>query len=377
MKKRLAILGATGSIGSTALSIVRRYRDLFEVVILANDSGNLDALTAEFKPKYALSAAKKALYVDGLRCEYRDILSDSDVYADIDIVINGIAGIAGLAPGLAALKAGKTLATANKESFVAAGALINSIKDSSGAQIIPLDSEHSAVWQCIGNEKHNLKTIVLTASGGAFRDLTYHQLKNAKAADALMHPNWKMGKKVTIDCATLMNKGMEIIEAKHLFGTCDIRAVQHKESIVHALAVMKDNSVIAALSMPDMTLPIQLALTYPMRQESGVAELDLATLGSLNFSEIDEHRFPCFRIAKEVSRHCDSFGCVMNSANEVAVKAYLDDKIGFYDIPRLIEDTLGAFSEDTDFEDLRQVQSMDKAAAEYTFKRIYGGLDVI
>lgn len=373
MKKRIAILGATGSIGSTALEIIRRNRDLFEVAILANNVGSLDALISEFQPQFALSAAKRQLFCNGKAEVYRDILSDSATYGDVDIVINGIAGIAGLSPSLATLSAGVTLATANKESFVAAGSLLNKYKKHYKANIIPLDSEHSTAWQCIGGAYENVKSIILTASGGAFRDLSYNALRKAKAADALKHPNWKMGKKVTIDCATLMNKGMELIEAKHLFGISDISAVQHRESIVHALVVMKDNSVIAGLSNPDMTLPIQLALTYPLRQESSVPALDFETLGSLNFSAIDENRFPCFAIAKAVSKMNDSAGCVMNSANEVAVKAYSEDQIGFYDIPVIIEDALNRFTENLDFDSFKDVGSMDKAVGEYTFKRIYGG----
>lgn len=373
MKKRIAILGATGSIGSTALEIIRRNRDLFDAAIIANNSGSLDALISEFQPEFAVSVAKRQLFRNGKPEEYRDFLSDSASYADIDIVINGIAGISGLAPSLAALSAGVTLATANKESFVAAGSLLNQYKKKYKADIIPLDSEHSAVWQCIGGDYQNVKSIVLTASGGAFRDLSYEELKRAKAADSLKHPNWKMGKKVTIDCATLMNKGMELIEAKHLFGISDISAVQHRESIIHALVVMKDNSVIAGLSKPDMTLPIQLALTYPLRQESSVEALDFEAIGSLNLSAIDENRFPCFGIAKEVLKMNDSAGCVMNSANEVAVKAYSEDRIGFYDIPTIIEDGLNRFMKNYDFDSFHDVKSMDKAVSEYTFKRIYGG----
>jgi 1-deoxy-D-xylulose-5-phosphate reductoisomerase len=373
MKKRIGILGATGSIGSTALEIIRRNSSKYEVALLANNQGSLDALQKEFQPKIAVSVGMKQLFFNGTAQKYYDILSNNAAYENIDIVINGIAGISGLAPSLAALSAGATLATANKESFVAAGSLINRVKDQYKAKIIPLDSEHSTVWQCISNEYDNVKSIILTASGGAFRDLSYEQLRTAKAADALKHPNWKMGKKVTVDCATLMNKGMELIEAKHLFAIKDVSAMQHRESIVHALVVMKDNTVIAGLSVPDMTLPIQLALTYPERTDSNVRPLDLAALGSLSFGAIDEKKFPCFGIAKEVFAHKDSIGCVMSSANEVAVKAYLEDQIGFYDIPLIIQDALGKFADDYDFDTLTQAESMDKAVGEYTFKRILGG----
>lgn len=376
MKKKLAILGATGSIGTTTLEIIRKNISDYEVVLIANNENlvGLEALLKEFKPLYAINISSKSLYKNGLKTNYDEcFLTRAETYEGIDIVINGIVGIAGLAPTIAVLQSSATLATANKESFVTAGKLVISTKEKHNAKIIPLDSEHSTIWQCIGNEKENVKSILLTASGGAFRNLSKKQLESAKAIDALKHPTWVMGKKVTIDCATLMNKGMEIIEAKYLFGIDNIEVVQHNESIIHSMVQFKDNTIIAGLSQPDMTLPIQYALTHPKRLESKVAPLDFTTISSLNFGTIDELKFPCFAIAKRVNKMGDCAGNVMNSANEVAVKAYLDNKIGFYDIPNLIEDALNKFASNNYYTDINQIICMDKEVSEYTFKRIYGG----
>lgn len=376
MKKRIAVLGASGSIGTTTLNIIRQYPEDFEVTVIANNDNldKLNDLASEFKPKTAICAKRDYFYNLGKTYKYdKEYLAIEETYADCDIVVNGIAGIAGLAPSVAVMKAGKTLATANKESFVTAGTIINKIKNEYNAVIIPLDSEHSTVWQCIGDNTDNVKSIILTASGGAFRDWDYERLKKARAEEALKHPNWVMGKKITIDCATLMNKGMEIIEAKHLFGISDIEVVQHKQSIIHSMVQYKDNSIIAGLSYPDMTLPVQLALYYPIRKKSNVASIDFASLKELNFGIIDEEKFPCIAIAKKVFKMGDIAGTVMNSANEVAVKAYLDNRIGFYDIPAYINDALDRFATEGNFVDINKVFCMDTNVSEYTFKRIYGG----
>ena len=227
-RKKIAILGATGSIGSTALNIVRKYPHKFEVRLLVNaaDKENLIKLVKEFKPQKAFCVNADFTY--GFERNERASIDSPKLYQDIDLVINGIAGIAGLRPSIAVIQAGKTLATANKESFVAAGKLIDEERKKYSSKILPLDSEHSTVWQCVNGRTDNIKRIILTASGGAFRDYNYEELKQAKAVDALKHPNWVMGKKVTIDSATLMNKGMEIIEAKYFFGVSDIDVVMHR-----------------------------------------------------------------------------------------------------------------------------------------------------
>lgn len=376
MKKKLAILGATGSIGTTTLDIVRNYIEDFEIVLLANNENllGLEQLIKEFKPLYATNELSKTFYKNGIKDVYdKGFLNRAETYEGIDIVINGIVGIAGLAPSIAVLQSSATLATANKESFVTAGKLVVATKEKHNAKIIPIDSEHSTIWQCIGSDNENVQSIILTASGGAFRGYNKEQLFVAKAKDALKHPTWVMGKKVTIDCATLMNKGMEIIEAKYLFGTNNIEVVQHNESIIHSMVLFKDNTIIAGMSNPDMTLPIQYALTFPKRKESKVAPLNFAEISTLNFGKIDEAKFPCFGIAKRVSKMGDCAGNVMNSSNEVAVKAYLDNQIGFYDISDLIANALDKFAGDYDYTNLEEVYCMDKEVSEYTFKRIYGG----
>lgn len=372
MMKKLAILGATGSIGSTALNIVSAHPDKFKVAIIANfsDLKGLKKLIDKFQPSIAICVKEKYLYKDGKEISYKeDILSDSDLYNNCDMVINGIAGIAGLKPTMAVLNSNALLATANKESFVCAGEIISSERDKKGKIIYPLDSEHNTVWQLISGNEQNVKIIILTASGGAFRNLPYENLKNVKAIDALKHPNWVMGKKVTIDCATLVNKGMEIIEARYLFSCKDIKVVQHDESIIHAMVELKDNSILAGLSYPDMTLPIQYALSYPKRLESNVKSLDFSKLKSLNFGEIDTKKFPCFKIAQEIAGKGDGIGTVFNSANEVLVNAFLEDKVGFYDIPMLIKKSLDKFS-DSKASSIEEIFCIDRKVSEYTLSNI-------
>lgn len=375
MKKRIGILGVSGSIGSTALNVVRNYPQDFQVTLIANNNDllKLKQLINEFHPQKAICCNQNYFYDNGKEYNCNKDILESDIYEDCDLVINGISGIAGLAPTISIISSNKTLATANKESFVTAGSIINKLKTKNKSQIIPLDSEHSTVWQCIGDNIDNVKSIILTASGGAFRDYSKDKLKKAKAVDALKHPNWVMGNKITIDCATLMNKGMEIIEAIHLFGVSNIQVVQHNESIIHSMVEFKDNFVAAGLSYPDMSLPIQYALFYPQRKSCGLQSLDFTKLRKLHFDVIDEERFPCFGIAKAVSKMGDIAGTVMNSANEVAVNAYLKDKIAFYDIPRYINDALEKFATYGDYDEFNQVICMDKQVTEYTLKRIYGG----
>lgn len=377
MKKKIAILGATGSIGTTTLNIIRNNPNDFEISLLANNSqlAELKNLIEEFKPKMAICTQANYFYNDGIEYTYdSEYLAQEETYYDSHIVVNGIAGISGLKPSLAVIRAQKILATANKESFVTAGSLIVREKEKYNSTIIPIDSEHSTIWQCIGdNPTSNIKSIILTASGGAFRHLDYAELKTAKAVDALKHPNWKMGKKITIDCATLMNKGMEIIEAKYLFGVQNIEVVQHDQSIVHSMVQFHDNFIIAGLSHPDMTQPIQLALYYPERKKNNVLPLDFAKIKQLTFNQINEKLFPCLGIAKEVNALGDIAGIVMNAANDVACQAYLNNKIGFYDIPNLIDNALQQFSTKGNYYDINNILCMNNKVSEYTFKRIHGG----
>lgn len=369
--KKIGVLGCTGSIGKSTLSVCRSSGE-FCVTFLANFR-SLDALKAdiaEFKPKIAVCVEARYLYENGK--EYtlpEDFLADPNNYACCDLAVNGISGLAGLKPSMAVLRAGKILATANKESFVCAGSLINALKKETNGVIYPLDSEHSAVWQLLSN-RNDAKKIILTASGGAFRDLPYERLKEAKAADALRHPTWNMGKKVTIDCATLMNKGMEIIEAKHLF-RLPVEILGHRESLIHAMVEYSDGTVAANISATDMRVPISYALHYPRRASEPTKKLDL--LSDLHFFRPDTKRFPCLEIAKEAAKSGDIAGCVMNSADEVLVEKYLSGEISFYDISDGIKAAMDKFAVSGDFDDNEAVFRMDKAVREYTLSMFCGG----
>lgn len=344
--KEIIILGSTGSIGKQTLDIVREYPNEFCVVGMScnNNVELFNQQIAEFKPKYVFVNDK----ISRAKCEIGDsiMLGSSEELASINegqIVVTAMVGISGLTPTIAAIKAGKDIALSNKETLVAGGDIVIELAKRYGVNILPVDSEHSAIWQSSNfcTAKH-IKKLILTASGGAFRGKTKEQLQNVKAKDALQHPTWNMGAKVTIDSSTLMNKGLEIIEAKHLFDVPadKIDVVVHKQSIIHSLVTYIDNSVVAQLSYPDMRLPIQLALTYPKRLNSKLAELDLADVGTLSFEKPDESTFPCLAIAKQCAKLGGYYQAVMNGANEVAVEAFLKDKIGFYDIPTIIEKVL-------------------------------------
>ncbi len=341
--KEIIILGSTGSIGRQTLDIVRNYPDLFNVVGMSCNS-NIELFNrqiAEFKPEYVFVNDKDSR----LKCELCGavMLESSESLASINkgqIVVTAMVGISGLLPTIAAINSGKDIALANKETLVAGGEIVIKLAKEKGINIYPVDSEHSAIWQSSNYGKaKDIKGLILTASGGAFRGKSKKQLENVKAKDALKHPTWNMGAKVTIDSATLMNKGLEIIEAKHLFNISaeKISVVIHKQSIIHSLVTYNDNSVIAELSYPDMRLPIQLALTYPSKIDTKLPELDLAEVANLTFEKPDLNTFPCLGIAMECAKKCGYYPTIMNGANEIAVQAFLNDKIGFYDIPDIIE----------------------------------------
>lgn len=364
--KKIGILGSSGSIGRQTLGVIRKHKDMFSVELLAC-KGNASLLAeqiAEFKPKTAVCA--RPVHYSGETNIYNDLsaLADPSLYEGCDIVINGIGGMDGLIPTLAILDSPAELATANKESIVSAGKLITQTAKKRGKNIIPVDSEHSAVYQCL-EEKDNILRLILTASGGAFRDYPKERLAAAKAKDALNHPTWIMGDKVTIDSATLFNKCMEIIEAKNLFGINDVGVVIHRQSIVHALVEFKDGSLKASLSHPDMRLPIQYALTGGKRLSSGINTLDFAKLGALTFEEPDLDRFPCLGIAEKISS--DYKGCVACAADEILVKLYMKDMIGFYDIPELIEKALLRFG-DGEITSAGQALGINKEVKEYTLE---------
>ena len=347
---RLAILGSTGSIGRQTLEVVRSLRRRFRVVGLAagHNVTLLEEQAREFSPSL-LWADREGDYLQQKATSLRARWTPMDEMAchpEVDIVVVATAGRAGLVPTLAAANAGKVIALANKEVLVMAGHLVVAAARQHGAELRPIDSEHSAIWQCLwGEDRAGIARIILTGSGGAFRDLSPDDLTRVTAEEALRHPTWQMGHKVTIDSATLLNKGLEAIEAHWLFGVPfdKIDVVLHRESIVHSLVEFRDGSVKAQLGMPDMRLPIQCALTYPQRWPAArVKRLDLARLGTLAFCEPEPRRFPCLGLALEAGRRGGTFPTAMAAADEVAVEHFLAGRIGFMDIPRVIETTLTA-----------------------------------
>lgn len=354
MKKRIAILGATGSIGRQVLDVIGNNYEI--ALVSADKQGEL--LAREFSCAKNVTIVSNSNYKvpandNNVHIFSTDCLSNPSTYTGIDVVVNGIGGIWGIEPSFAVLESNAKLITANKETFVACGYLFmdraNQLGKKVGVDILPIDSEHSAVWQCLVGENWNdLDKITLTASGGAFRDFTKEQIASLKAEDALKHPTWKMGKKVTIDCATLMNKGFEIIEAKHLFKTANVEVVVHRESIIHSMVTFKDGCSKLQFSAPDMRLPISYALTEPSR-----AKLDLSlntpslySLQGLTFSAPDYDKFPCLKIASEVAKFSEDYpSAIMCVSDEIAVELYLKNLISFYQISDIISLTLKEFQE--------------------------------
>ena len=349
-KRRIAILGSTGSIGTQALDVIRQHRDLFEVeLISAYRSTELLCTQAREFDANNVVICDESLY-QNVSDSLRD--TDSKVFAgveslcglvkgdNIDIVVGAMVGFSGLRPTLAALEAGKVVALANKETLVAAGEVVTRTARSHNAAILPVDSEHSAIFQCLlGAQGNELVKIHLTASGGPFRTWSRERIASASAADALRHPNWDMGAKVTIDSATMMNKGLELIEACWLFDVVPsmVNVVVHPESIVHSMVEFADGAVIAQLGCPDMREPIGLALSFPDRLTVGNRKLDFASLGALHFESPDEERFPNLGIARRAFERGGDIPCPMNAANEVAVKAFLEGRTDFYGITEIVE----------------------------------------
>ncbi len=353
--KRISILGCTGSIGTQALQVVDFLKDHLEVVGLAARS-NVDLLEQQiegFNPRMvALSDEASA---DLLRARVKGkgvkVLGGQDGVVQVatmpeaDMVLSSIVGIAGLIPTLEAIKAGKNVALANKESLVAAGPIVMKAAAEAGVCILPVDGEHSAIFQCLSaDENQNVNKLILTASGGPFRDISINELHDVSPEQALEHPNWRMGRRITVDCATLMNKGFEVIEARWLFDMdiSKIDVIIHPESIVHSMVELIDGSVLAQLSTADMRLQIQLALTYPERRRSSVPYLRLSQVGSLTFQEPDMEQFPCLGYAYEAGKMGGTMPAVVNAADEVAVEAFLSRRIGFLDIPGIIKQTMEA-----------------------------------
>lgn len=350
-KRKLAILGSTGSIGKQALDIVAQHPDRFEVTALTahNKAEELFDQVRMFKPKMAgLTVGEVPLPADLRFCDWHfgtDALEHIALNAPCDDVLVSVVGMVGLKSVLAARKAGKRVLLANKEALVAGGQLVmDACHDIDGEPtLIPVDSEHSAIYQCLLAAKGNpFDQILLTASGGPFRTWTSDQIDSARLEDALKHPNWAMGQKITIDSASMFNKGLEMIEAKWLFDASpdQIQVLVHPQSIVHSMVFFADGSVLAQMGMPDMRAPIAFAMTYPDRITNGSAALRLEQLGTLTFEAPDEHRFPALRLAREAMEFGGAAGCVLNAANEVAVDAFLQRRIRFCDIARIVERTM-------------------------------------
>lgn len=342
---KISLIGSTGSIGRQVVDVALRHKDKFKIITLAA-GGNAKLLEEQanlLHPEViALADPEKA-------CEIKELPKGTALYTGenavlhavsekSDIVFVAVSGFAGLKPTLEGISLGKDIALANKETLVAGGEIVMKLAKEKGVRIIPVDSEHSAIFQCLGFKRDaDFRKLIITASGGAFRDLPKEKIEKMNAADALRHPNWNMGKKITIDCDTLLNKGLEVIEACRLYNAPleKVEAIIHPESIIHSMVEFCDGAIMAQLGYPSMEIPIQLALTYPKRYETGVPFLSLAGK-TLHFDNIDTDRFPCFSLALDAYKKGGLYPCAMNAANEAAVMLYLEDKIKFYDIAELI-----------------------------------------
>lgn len=352
MKRKLAILGSTGSIGTQALDVVREHSDKFEVYALtANNSLDLLVKQArEFQPEVVVIANEDKY--EALKTALADLPikvwagMDSIVQVvqsePIDIVLTAMVGYAGLAPTISAIKAKKPIALANKETLVVAGELITELALENKVPILPVDSEHSAIFQCLNGECSPIEKILLTASGGPFRKFSKDELQKVTKHQALKHPNWDMGAKITIDSATLMNKGFEMIEAKWLFGLTpnQVQVVVHPQSIIHSMVQFEDSSIIAQMGLPDMRLPIQYAFAYPNRLKSNFERLDIFKLGTMTFEEPDTDKFRNLAFAFDAANKGGNMPCIVNAANEIVVEAFLKEKIGFLEMSDIIEKTM-------------------------------------
>ncbi|HBH20643.1 MAG TPA: 1-deoxy-D-xylulose-5-phosphate reductoisomerase [Rikenellaceae bacterium] len=366
-KRKIAILGSTGSIGTQTLDVIRRHPDMFEVELISARR-NVELLIQQ---ALEFDAANVVICEESRYKEIAEALQDKDIKVwagvdslcelvkmpSVDIVVGAMVGFSGLRPTLSALEAGKTVALANKETLVAAGSIVIRTMREHGAVILPVDSEHSAIFQCLLAAGDNrVEKIHLTASGGPFRTWDRAQIAAATAQQALKHPNWNMGAKVTIDSATMMNKGFEVMEAKWLFNMAPdkINVVVHPESVVHSMVEFEDGAIIAQMGCPDMREPIGFALSFPRRVSVGNKKLDFATLGHISFEAPDMKRFPCLELAYDAIKRGGNAPCALNAANEVTVAAYLKGLIGFYDIARINEKCLRGmnFVADPSLEDI-------------------------
>lgn len=373
--KKVAILGSTGSIGTQSVEVCEKHG--LEITALAAHSSIelLEKQARKFKPKYV------GIYREDKYKELKERLADTEIKVlcgmeglceiaamkDNDIVLNSVVGMVGLLPTLTAIEAGKDVALANKETLVAGGTLVTALAKKMGVTIYPVDSEHSAIFQCLqGNKREQLNKIILTASGGPFYGYSYEQLKSVTKADALKHPNWDMGNKITIDSATLMNKGLEFIEAKWLFDLDpdQIEIVVHRQSVIHSAVEYKDFAVIAQLGVPDMKIPIQYSLLYPERVECPTKPLSLTDYGTLTFDKPDYETFKCLSAAIEAISRGGAYPCLVNSANEEAVRAFLNNEIQFIKIGEIVSSILDKFPK-TEISSYEEVVAADKLAREY------------
>lgn len=349
MVKCVSILGSTGSIGRQSLDVIENLKEIQVAALTAGTNVQLMAQQCrQFHPQLAVMATREAAQelqaaLTGEKTQVawgEDGLIAAATIPEADCVITAVVGMVGLKPTLAAIRAGKRIGLANKETLVCAGELVMAEAEEWGAEIVPVDSEHSAIFQCLMGctDRREVKKILLTCSGGPFFDMDAADLKYVTKADALRHPNWKMGPKITVDCATLMNKGLEVIEAMRLYRVPleQVEVLVHRQSIVHSLVEFTDGAVMAQLGAPDMRLPIQLALTYPQRMESPAPKLDLTQCAALTFCHPDLEKFPCLALAMQCAKRGGTACPAMNGANEEAVALFLADKIGFYDIYRLV-----------------------------------------
>ncbi len=378
--KNISILGSTGSIGTQTLEVIRDNPDLFNVIAISGNN-NLDLLLKqieEFKPKYvAVYDEEKAKILRNNVSDFNvkvlcgiEGLIEISVIDEVDILLTSVVGNIGLMPTLNAIKAKKTIALANKETLVTAGELVMKEAEMNGVKIVPVDSEHSAIFQCMqGYNIKEVNKVILTASGGPFRGLARQKLKDVKPKDALKHPNWSMGRKISIDSATLMNKGLEVIEAKWLFDLKkeQIDVIVHPQSIIHSMVEFIDGSILAQLGVPDMKLPIQYALTYPSRVTSNSEGMSFEKFNELTFEKPDRITFPCLDLAFEALDIGGTMPSVLNAANEELVLQFLDGKINFYDIPDRIEKAMNKFKviKNPDIDDIIEA---DKITREYIHK---------
>ncbi len=380
----VVILGSTGSIGTSSLEVIDNNRDDFSILLLTANSSH-DLLFEQcklYKPKYAYLedrscsiTLKESIKENGLLTKVLDNqleLNEVIGSEETDIVIAGMVGVVGLRPVYTSIASGKKVLLANKESYVVAGEFLNNLAKSSGSTIFPIDSEHSAIHQCLeGSNRHNqdVSKIILIGSGGPFRETDLSLLRGVTPEEAVAHPIWSMGRKISVDSATMMNKGLELIEARWLFDSQNIEITIHPEGIIHSLVEFKDKSVIAQLSLPDMKIPIAYGLGYPNRINSGASGLDLAEIGSLNFYKPDYDKFPCLKLATQAMASAGTSPVILNAANEVAVEAFLNKQIGYLDIHKTISSVMDRMTVNP-VKELEQIFEADIQARELALQTI-------